>query len=102
MTELEEAIQLTKKGKAPGPDGIVTELIKWLGVDNRKMLLATINHWWDTEKSPDDLYYAKVAAIYKKGETSKAENYRPISLLGSFYKIYMMLIRKKYKQRWRT
>ena len=95
MSELEEAIQLTKKGKAPGPDGIVTELIKWLGTKNRKLLLATINHWWETETSPEELYYAKVATIYKKGETSKVENYRPISLLGGFYKIYMILIRKR-------
>jgi len=95
MSELEEAIQLTKKGKAPGPDGIVTELIKWLGTENRKLLLATINHWWETETSPEELYYAKVATIYKKGETSKVENYRPISLLGGFYKIYMILIRKR-------
>ena len=34
MSELTEAIQLTKKRKAPGPDGIVSELIKWLGTDN--------------------------------------------------------------------
>jgi hypothetical protein len=95
VAELTEAIQLMKKGKAPGPDGIVTELIKWLGMDNRRMLLATINHWWETETSPDDLYHARVATIYKKGETCKAENYRPISLLGGFYKIYMMLIRKR-------
>ena len=26
--ELEEAIKLTKKGKAPGPDGICMELVK--------------------------------------------------------------------------
>ena len=59
------------------------------------MLLANINHWWETETSPEELYYARVATIYKKGETSRAENYRPISLLGGFYKIYMMLIRKR-------
>ena len=95
LKELTDAIQLMKKGKAPGPDGIITELIKWLGIDNKKMLLATINHWWDTEVSPDELFHARVATIYKKGETCKAENYRPISLLGGFYKIYMILIRTR-------
>ena len=98
MKELEEAIQLTKKGKAPGPDGITTELIKWLGKDNKLLLLATINKWWDTEVSPEELYYARVATIYKKGETSRAENYRPISLLGGFYKIYMILIRGRIQR----
>ena len=36
-----------KKGKAPGPDGITTELIKWLSTDNKLLLLATINKWWE-------------------------------------------------------
>ena len=44
--QLEEAIKLTKKGKAPGPDGISMEPIKWLSKDNRKWLLNMINQWW--------------------------------------------------------
>ena len=83
--ELNEVIQLGKKG-APGPDGIVMELIKWLSQQNRDIMLKTINSWWEAEKAPNELYYAKVATLYKKGETSKAENYRPISLLSGFYK----------------
>ena len=38
LKELTDAIQLLKKGKAPGPDGIVTELIKWLGIDNLSLI----------------------------------------------------------------
>ena len=71
------------------------ELIKWLGHQNRALLLKTVNEWWKAEEAPEELYYAKVATIYKKEETNKAENYRPISLLSGFYKIYMMLIRKR-------
>ena len=33
--ELDEAIRLPKKGKAPGPHGVSMELIKWLSKDNR-------------------------------------------------------------------
>ena len=95
MEELNEAILLGKKGKAPGPDGIIVELIKWLAHQNRELLLKTINNWWQAEEAPRELYFAKVATIYKKGETNRAENYRPISLLSGFYKIYMMLIRKR-------
>jgi hypothetical protein len=74
------------------------ELIKWLSQQNRDILLKTINSWWEAEKAPKELYYAKVATLYKKGETSKAENYRPISLLSGFYKIYMMLIRARIQR----
>ena len=33
--------------------------------------------------------------IYKKGDTSKYENYRPTSLLNAIYKIYAGIIQKK-------
>ena len=98
MDELNEVIKLGKKGKAPGPDGITMELLKWLDHQNRALLLKTINEWWTNEEAPHELYYAKVATIYKKGETNRAENYRPISLLSGFYKIYMMLIRKRIQE----
>ena len=67
------------------------ELIKWMNQQNQEHLLQTINYWWERGEAPEELYFAKVATIYKKGETSKAENYRPISLL----KVYMMLIRER-------
>ena len=36
---------------------------------------------------PDATLEANVASIFKKGDTKKLENYRPISLLTTFYKI---------------
>ena len=38
-----------------------------------------------------------MATIYKKGETDKACNYRQIPLLGSIYKVYMILIRARIR-----
>ena len=48
--------------------------------------------------APEELYHARVASIHKKGDTSRAENYRPISLLSSLYKIYMILIRTRIQE----
>ena len=38
---------------------------------------------------------ASVAAIYKKGDSSNLANYRPISLLQTFYKIIASLIKER-------
>ena len=86
--ELEDAIKLTKKGKEPGPDNIRMELIKWLGGTSRKWLLNT-NLWWKEQKAPEEIYHAS------NSTTDKASNYRPISLLSSFCKLYMILIRTR-------
>ena len=40
-----------------------------------------------------ELLTAKVASLYKKGDPNKQENYRPISLLNSFYKLIAAVIK---------
>ena len=75
-------------------DGTIIELLKWFDMDNKEELLKLFNHWWQTKEAPEELYFARVAFIFKKGETDIASNYRPISLLTSFYKVYMIPIRE--------
>ena len=41
---------------------------------------------------PDSLKVAEVIPIFKKGEHDKTTNYRPISLLSQFYKIFEKLL----------
>ena len=41
---------------------------------------------------------ARVVSLYKKGDSSKLENYRPISLLQTFYKIIAALIKNRLAQ----
>jgi hypothetical protein len=44
---------------------------------------------------PDRLKYAVVTPVYKKGEINNMTNYRPISLLTSFSKIFEKIIYKR-------
>jgi len=44
---------------------------------------------------PDKFKLAKVVPIYKKGETTKTQNYRPISLLSIFNKILEKLVHRR-------
>ena len=43
-------------------------------------------------------YKQRVASLYKKGDPNKQENYRPISLLNSFYKIIAAVIKKRLEE----
>ena len=97
INELNEAIKATQSNKQPGPDGIIMELFEWLDKDNWLHLLSLINTWWKDRKAPQELFFARVVPIYiyKKGDADVAANYRPISLLNSAYKIYMMMIRSR-------
>ena len=47
------------------------------------------------EEIPTESEIARIVSIYKKGDTEKPENYRPIALLQSIYKIYASLIQKR-------
>ena len=87
MHEICTAIKGAKPNKQPGPDGITMELIKWLDNANRRLLLDLFNSWWHSRTAPSALFTARVVPIFKKGDTDVASNYRPISLLNSFYKI---------------
>jgi exonuclease III len=95
IEELNWALKVSKNNKQPGPDNIQMELLKWLNDDNRRRLLSLINTWWVTKSADVELFQARVVPIFKKGETDNAANYRPISLLSSVYKIYMIMIRQR-------
>ena len=44
---------------------------------------------------PEHLNKANVITIFKKGNVSDMENYRPIALLNTIYKIYAALLRNR-------
>jgi hypothetical protein len=95
IEELNAALKFSKNNKQPGPDGVQMELLKWLNLENRQCLLNLINSWWLSKKAPKELFLARVVPIFKKGDTDNAANYRPISLLSSIYKVYMVMIRQR-------
>ena len=51
--------------------------------------------WLFEGNVPDETVQAYVASIYKKGDPKNPENYRPISILNSIYKIYAGVIQKR-------
>ena len=66
--------------KAPGPDGLSPKLLKELAEELAPILTLLFQTSLQQGKIPDDWSTADVVPIFKSGEKSKAENYRPISL----------------------
>ena len=90
-----QAIRKLKRRNAPGPDEIPTELLKELKEDNIKLIQELFTQWWNNEDIDTEKLKTRVVLIYKKGDTNKFENYRPISLLNTLYKIFAAILHKE-------
>jgi len=96
LTELENTLDNTANGKTPGTDGIPNEFLKWLNIeDSKKIILQILNDMWILEVIPTECEIARIVSIYKKGNPELPENYRPIALLQSIYKIYASMIQNR-------
>ena len=88
-------IRKFKRGKAPGPDNITTDWAKDLRGQNLEDLRTLINEWWISKHMPENIATARVVSLYKKGNPDLQENYRPISLLNTYYKIIASCIQNR-------
>ena len=75
-----------------GCDGISSKLLKVIAPVIIKPLTLLINKVLNTGTFPDKLKIAKVVPIFKKGDPSLFENYRPISLLPAISKVLEKII----------
>ena len=96
MEELDTVLATLRKNKAPGPDDIRSELILFLDNWGQDELLTLLNRSLTEKQVPQGWKNAFIISIYKgKGDDSDPANYRPISLLSTFYKIFAALIQKR-------
>ena len=63
--------------------------------ESMTQLVQLLNEWWEQGSMPEEALKARVVLIYKKGDASLCENYRPISLLNTVYKILASIIHKR-------
>lgn len=95
-TEVTEAIQNLKSKATPDLNGISVKILKFCATDLVEKLTEMINYSFETGIFPDELKIAKVIPIYKnKGNKTSATNYRPISILPIFSKIYETIVKSR-------
>ena len=93
--ELEEICHDFQAGKAPEYDNIPMYLIKYSFDLIYEPLAQLINLSLTTGVFPDKLKIAKVIPIYKAENRENFSNYRPISLLTNFSKIFERVMYKR-------
>ena len=79
------------KNKAPGPDKISLHLSQWLPKEFQWDLYQAILNVWGTGEILSHWPEARVPLLYKKGNTTSAMTYRPISVSSNC--IYIVLAR---------
>ena len=79
--------------KTPGADNLHPRILKELSKSLAKPLALIFNKSLQNGKLPSDWKKANVTAIFKKGEKSEANNYRPVSLTSVVCKVMESFIR---------
>ena len=83
-----KSLKMLKGGKAPGPDGVPTNLVKDAAKSIAKPLMMIFNDSLAKGIVPNVWKLAKIRSIFKSGARNEKYNYRPISVLSVFAKLF--------------
>ena len=90
MPDLFRALKRASSGRAPGPDKLPIEGLKFLPYVLKRSLLDHYNQCFQTATAPTHWKLAKVVMTYKGNnkDSRSPSNYRPLLVVNSSYKIY--------------
>lgn len=86
--EIAKIVKRLKNKHSSGFDNISTDIIKLVSEEIVSPISYIINNSFAHGHFPQKLKLALIKPLLKKGDPAKIENYRPISLLSSFSKIF--------------
>ncbi|KAG1667410.1 hypothetical protein FOA52_004827 [Chlamydomonas sp. UWO 241] len=94
--EVRAAATHSKPGTAPGPDGIPVDVWRKLGEPAFELLAAVFTAVGATGGTPHGFLDGVVASIYKAKNAADAANYRPLTMLGSDYRILAKVLATRW------
>ena len=95
VSEIENIISNLNPSKSVGPHSIPVKLLKILGPHISNSFTKLINQSFAQGIFPCKLKIAKIIALFKKGDPELPSNYRPISILPLFSKLYEKVMHKR-------
>ena len=96
--ECKIALKNMKLNKSPGSDGIPVEFYLTFWEDVKQMLLESINSAYHMGELSPSQKKGILSLIFKKGDKTLLENWRPISLLNTDYKILAHALANRLKK----
>jgi len=87
-----DAIRRLKNGKQPGPDGVPNELIKHLPDNVHQAIHKLLIVMWATGHTPKQWKESSTILLHKKGSELHLNNYRPIALANTLYKLWTSIV----------
>ncbi|KAJ8705403.1 hypothetical protein PYW07_011230 [Mythimna separata] len=95
--EVLKGIARLKSEKSPGPDQIPNEALKLGALYLVNPLTLLFNLVLKTATTPKQWTESNIILLYKKGDPNDINNYRPISLLSSIYKLFSSILEKRIR-----
>ena len=93
IEELRRAIDATKLGRVSDKQGISAEMFKAHCPQMQQLMLDAFNHVIQPNQQPPESWLeARISVIFKKGDASLPENYRPIAILALLYKLFSRML----------
>ena len=93
--EIESLCQGLDGSKGPGHDDISPSVLKFISREIGTPLSVLINGCLEAGHFPEFLKVARVTPVFKAGDPTMFGNYRPISVLSAFSKIFERIIQKR-------
>ena len=90
--ELRDAIKMLKGNKAPGPDGIYSEILKIFWGKYDQILLLLLRKFFANHIYPAIWVTNYLKPIYKKGEALDPDNFRGLAIGQALAKLYSHIL----------
>ena len=93
--EVEKALKNAQLGKAPGDDGVTTEMLKLLESFGIEKLADLFNEIYSTGIFPEELLMSVYITLPKQPRATDCANFRTISLMPHALKIFLKIIQAR-------
>ena len=97
MSEVTEAVKQLPAGKAPGVDTIPAEFYQGMWEDIGADIFSFVSEAIQQAHIAEELNISKIALLPKSEDRSRVQNFRPISLLNTLYKIVAKVYANRMK-----